>query len=246
MKQFLLGAIAAVAAAALVAAGLALGGMVDVAADSPHSNLVFAALEQARERAVARAAADISVPADIDDSERVRRGAGNYAAMCANCHLGPGQEDSEIRAGLYPVPPDLTRVREPDSGGGAHAASRSRNAAEDFWVIKHGIKASGMAAWGNGGMTDENIWDLVAFIDALPQMGTAEYSAWIAASDGHSHGDTAMDAHEEHGGAHGNDEAAHSDMHAGDGDDEHASVDEHAQPPSAKSHIHPDGARHEH
>ncbi len=225
MKQYILGAIAATATAGIVGAGVVFGGLVDVAADVPHSGVVFNALQQARERAVARAAADIAVPANMDDSERLRRGAGNYAAMCADCHLSPGTPDSEIRAGLYPAPPDLTRERPQDDTGGAHAASPSRNAAEDFWVIKHGIKASGMAAWGRGGMSDENIWDLVAFIDALPQMGLAEYRAWVAASDGHSHGDTHMDAHEEAG---------------------HPHADAHADSPAHEAHSHPDGATHRH
>lgn len=44
-----------------------------------------------------------------------------------------------------------------------------------------------MPAWAKGGMDDEAIWDLVAFINVLPKLSAAEYKARIAASEGHSH-----------------------------------------------------------
>lgn len=209
MKQFFLGVMFALAVAAAAAIGIGLSGRVDVAADTPHHPLVFGTLEAVRDRAIERSARAIVVPSDLADSERVRRGAGNYQAMCVACHLKPGQTDSEIRKGLYPVPPNLS---QPMTGGSAQNGDLPA-AAEQFWVIKHGIKASGMAAWGRGGMTDANIWDLVAFIRAMPQMGPAEYLAWVAASDGHAHGDDHAAPH-----AHGEAEAS-----AG-GDHEHGDV----------------------
>lgn len=184
MKMFLLGVVATVAAGLAVGAGVIYSGAADVAADSPHHPMVREALATARLRAVARNARDIDLPADLNDRERMRRGAGNYAAMCADCHLTPGETDSEIRKGLYPAPPDLTDAPE--------GAAPDR-AAQRFWVIKHGIKSTAMAAWGRGGMSDGDIWDLVAFIDALPAMGAGEYRAWVAASEGHTHGGRAAD-----------------------------------------------------
>ncbi|NNC24871.1 cytochrome c, partial [Salinisphaera sp. USBA-960] len=53
-------------------------------------------LEYARERSIAVRAQALTVPANLDDAERVRRGAGNYAAMCAGCHLSPGAGPSEL------------------------------------------------------------------------------------------------------------------------------------------------------
>ncbi len=37
---------------------------------------------------------------------------GNYDAMCAQCHLGPGLGDSEIHKGLYPAPPNLSIINK--------------------------------------------------------------------------------------------------------------------------------------
>lgn len=40
--------------------------------------------------------------------------------------------------GLYPSPPNLTRPED----------ERANSAPRQFWIIKHGIKTSGMPAWG--------------------------------------------------------------------------------------------------
>ncbi len=50
--------------------------------------------------------------------------------------------------------------------------------AEEFWVIKHGIKMSGMAAWGKT-HSDQLIWDMVAFLRRLPQLSPAVYAQMV-------------------------------------------------------------------
>jgi cytochrome c553 len=192
MRKIILGAVLALVAGIGLAASVVLGGMLGVAADEPHHPALFSILDLARSRAIARQAAAVQVPAELADGERVRRGAGNYEAMCAGCHLRPGQADSEIRKGLYPVPPNLALAAEAPPGGNPAPAER-------FWVIKHGLKASGMPAWGRGGMSDEDIWNLVAFLETLPAMGPGEYLAWVAASDGHAHGGEAAQTDDGHG-----------------------------------------------
>jgi mono/diheme cytochrome c family protein len=73
--------------------------------------------------------------------------------MCVNCHLSPGREDAEIRPGLYPQPPKLSEQRfDPKAV---------------FWVTKHGLKMSGMPAWGVG-HDDATLWSIVAFVNKLP------------------------------------------------------------------------------
>lgn len=194
MNKMLLGALAAVGLGVVTAGIVVVAGVVDVGADTPHSPLTYQALAFARERSIASRAADIQVPADFADPERVRRGAGNYAAMCANCHLSPEAPDSEIRKGLYPTPPNLSEKP---------ASPSSRDAARDFWIIKHGIKASGMPAWSKGGMEDEAIWDMASFLQKMPLQSASAYEQLVAESDGHSHG--SLEGHD-HG--HGDHEAA--------------------------------------
>lgn len=196
MKQLLAGVFGTLAAGALLLAAVIYGGFADVAADAPHGDLVFRLIETARERAIRRSSRDIAPPADLADLARVRRGAGNYEAMCADCHLTPAVEDSEIRKGLYPVPPDLARPKSAQT----HADGA---AARQFWIIKHGIKASAMPAWSRGGLTDADIWDLVAFLQRLPVLYPADYRELVEKSPGHSHGGTEQ----------GNKPSAHSHAH---------------------------------
>jgi len=180
MKQFLLGALATLGLGAVAVAGLLHVGAIDAAADSPHGPLLHRIIAWARERAILRAAADLIPPPDLSDAERIRRGAGNYDAMCVNCHLSPGAKDTEIRQGLYPAPPNLANPSE--------VADADRADARRFWIIKHGIKASGMPAWSKGGMEDGAIWDLTAFLRVLPRLSPKEYRGQVGASDGHAHG----------------------------------------------------------
>lgn len=177
MNKIVIGALGVIGLTAVAAAGVLQAGLIDVAADTPHHPAVHRLIEWARERAIVRRAADIQPPVDLADPARVRRGAGNYDAMCAGCHLAPGVEDSEIRKGLNPQPPKLA---EPTADSPGRDARR-------FWITKHGIKASGMPAWSKGGMDDAAIWDLIAFIDTLPRLSPQEYRRQVEASPGHAH-----------------------------------------------------------
>lgn len=193
MKKILLGALGVLGLGAATAAGLIHAGLIDVAADTPHAPAVHRLIEWARERSIARRAAGIVPPGDLSDSARIRRGAGNYDAMCAGCHLAPGMKDTEIRKGLYPPPPRLA-----DPAGFVDSA---RMDARRFWIVKHGIKASGMPAWAKAGMEDADIWDLTAFLKILPQLSPPAYRREVAASEGHSHAGMARGGGRASGGA---------------------------------------------
>lgn len=234
---------AALAAGAAGAAAL-WSGVYDVGADAPHTRPVYAVLEYARERSVAVRARELSVPADLDDAERVRRGAGNYAAMCAGCHLSPGAGASELSRGLYPAPPDLSR--------------HEVDAASAFWTVKHGIKASGMPAWG-GSMDDAHLWDLVAFLGRLPSLDAQGYRELVARSDGHSHGG-GEDRHEDadahaHGAADAPEDAARGHGDPAEDAKAQGEVGGHARghgpahppaPAADDKHEHADGRSHQH
>ena len=180
MSKILIGVLGTLGTMAVIAVVVAYGGFIDMAADTPHSPGVYRLIEFTRERSVDRRSQEVTPPADWSDASRVKRGAGNYAAMCAGCHLSPGVTDSEIRRGLYPQPPDLVRIARGPS-------NRDRIAARRFWIIKHGIKASGMPAWSRGGMEDAAIWDLTAFLERLPTLSADQYRDIVEASEGHSH-----------------------------------------------------------
>jgi len=103
LAAWLLLLIAAAVAVALYA------GLYNIAADVPHSQPVYWLFETARQRSVAARARDIVVPNDLDNADRISKGAGQYAEMCSNCHLAPGVKRTEISRGLYPRAPELRR-----------------------------------------------------------------------------------------------------------------------------------------
>ncbi|HET7447617.1 MAG TPA: cytochrome c, partial [Methyloceanibacter sp.] len=117
---------------AVGAASLAIyAGAYDVAADIPHAQPVYWFLQIVRQRSIAARASDIVVPADLADPKRIASGAAQYDEMCSGCHLAPGMKRTEISQGLYPRAPELRR-------------GTNLTPAEEFWVVKHGIKLTGM------------------------------------------------------------------------------------------------------
>ncbi len=183
MKNILFGAIIAIVFCITSVVVYLASGALDFAADVPHSDLAKDLIGWARDQSITRSASDIVPPGDLSDPARVRRGAGNYDAMCANCHLAPGITDSEIRKGLYPVPPSLVKSSIDDLA--------VQQDIRRFWIIKHGIKGSGMPAWSKGGVDDQTIWDMTAFLKVLPGLSSEEYRHTVNASDGHAHGGAA-------------------------------------------------------
>lgn len=160
--------LAAVGALSVSVAAVSLAiyaGLYNVAADIPHTGPVFWLVETVRERSIAVRAADVVVPGDLGDPKRIASGAGQYAEMCSFCHLAPGMKRTEISRGLYPRAPELRR------------GSRS-TPAEDFWVVKHGVKMTGMPAWGVT-HNDEILWDVVAFLRKLPELTPEQYQALV-------------------------------------------------------------------
>ena len=145
-------------------------GVYNVGADAPHWPVVHNTLNQLRERAIASYSRDIKVPADLTDPKRIAIGAGLYQEMCTGCHLGPGLEKTEMSQGLYPPAPELARASD-------------RSAAEQFWIIKHGVKLSAMPAWGKT-HTDEQMWAMVAFVRQLSKMSPEQYEAAVESAPG--------------------------------------------------------------
>ena len=153
----------------LAIVGLAAGavfiysGVYNIGADEPHWPLVFKAIDTLRDRSVAAHSREIQQVPNLQDPKLIAEGAEHYSAMCTGCHLAPGMEDSEIRAGLYPKPPNFSE-------------SSDGTPAEQFWIIKHGVKLTAMAAWGRT-HNDDAIWGLVAFVQQLPGMTPEAYAA---------------------------------------------------------------------
>jgi ketosteroid isomerase-like protein len=120
--------------------------------------------------------------------------------------------DNEMRPGMNPKPPAL-------------AAIPRETPAEQFWIIKHGLKMTAMPAWGTT-HSDEEIWNMVAFLQKLPTMTPEQYQALThdsdaGAKDHHHHDDAgtseehvqpaARDSHGHDADAGSNGEQSHAD-----------------------------------
>jgi mono/diheme cytochrome c family protein len=159
-----------------------------VAATDPHWSLTHAILETARVRSVRAHAAKIKAPENLGDHGRVVAGTSHFAEHCSSCHTAPGVEASELAKGMYPAPPILTN------------SAKQWSAGELFWIIRNGIKMSGMAAWPDH--SDEDIWSIIAFLKKLPNMSEQDYGnlvkATMAAGGHKSHGTPAEDCAPKH------------------------------------------------
>jgi mono/diheme cytochrome c family protein len=169
MKRLAVAFASLLAVAAVCATAIAVTGIYDFGADAPHWAPIEQAIGFARARAVTVRARAVTVPAFTADM--LADGASDYDAMCTSCHLAPGMAENEMRPGLYPAPPRFDRFA-------------ALGAAQQFWIIKHGIKMSGMPAWGRT-HSDAEIWNMVAFLQKLPGLTPAAYKAMTKVSEGH-------------------------------------------------------------
>lgn len=158
-------------------------GLYPMGADVPHNALTYWGLETLRERSIERVASEIDVPDDLNTSSRLLRGGADYNDMCASCHLTPSKKQSDFTLGLYPSPPNLSLSGDEDGHDlhGDELYTQQRH----FWIIKHGIKASGMPAWGPS-HDDQRIWDMVAFLKKLPELSPEQYQILTARGDSSS------------------------------------------------------------
>jgi mono/diheme cytochrome c family protein len=168
MKRILKTVLAAYLVLAVAVAIFVFSGVYDIAAATPHWPITRWVMEQTRNRSIAMHAAGIKVPPGLDDPAKVAMGTAHFAAHCASCHGGPGVARSEAAEGLYPQPPDLAR------------AAGHYTQAELFWIVRNGIKMTGMPGWSDH--SDEEIWATVAFIEKLPGMTETDYGKLVVQS----------------------------------------------------------------
>ena len=123
------------------------------------------------ETALARRVRTWAVPSEyrrlanpvLGNEESVRNGMEHFADHCATCHANDGSGNTDMGKGMFPPAPDMRASETQDLSDG-----------ELFYVIEHGIRFTGMPAWGTGTVEGEDAsWHLVQFIRHLPKL-TAE------------------------------------------------------------------------
>ncbi|MEP0509268.1 MAG: c-type cytochrome [Aurantimonas coralicida] len=152
-------------AAIFAALAISFSGLISIAASSGHFAVTRWFLGWTMENAVETQSVLVRIPKDLDldDPALIQRAAGHFATGCAACHGGPGVPQSPVVEEMTPAPPRLEEALGDWSNE------------ELFWIVKHGIKYSGMPAWPTQARDDE-VWAQVAFLRALPSMDAETYA----------------------------------------------------------------------
>ena len=136
-------------------------GIVPIAASAGHWPITRWFLSFAMHRSVATHSLGVTPP-PLDEPWLVLKGAGHYELGCRPCHGSPELRHPRIPLGMTPFPPYLAPVIAdwaPD---------------ELYYVVKHGVKFTGMPAWP-AVQRDDEVWAMVAFLRALPRLDAAAY-----------------------------------------------------------------------
>jgi mono/diheme cytochrome c family protein len=171
-------------------------GFYNISAMVPHWSITFDILEEARDQSISYHSKGIVAPS-LKDPKMEDAGFHHFQDTCRLCHGAPGIGPSEFAQGLYPSPPDLA----------SSDLHREMNDSKIFWIIKNGLKMTGMPSFGVT-HSDQEIWDIVAFIDRLSTLQPDQYKAIVKEANqrdeqhneseekaGHGHG-----THHQHGG----------------------------------------------
>lgn len=130
----------------------------------------------AAEVTIARTMRHLAIPANArsvrnpvaNSPEVLAEARAHFADHCAGCHANDGSGKTEMGQNLYPKAPDMRA-----------AATQNLSDGELFFIIKNGVRLTGMPAWGGDG-ADQDSWKLVRFIRHLPSMTPAEIESMKA------------------------------------------------------------------
>lgn len=164
--------LAAAACAGAAVAGLAMMAALELwnlAATRGHPRIVYDAIAQVRDTAIAIQARQVAVPKDYAPA-LTAEGARLYQEHCATCHGAPGVAPASLALGMNPLPTPIV------------AAARARPAREVYWLIKYGLRMSGMPAW-DVRLSDAQMWTITAFAEALPDISPAGYKQFLDGLD---------------------------------------------------------------
>jgi cytochrome c553 len=140
---------------------VATSGVIPIKASSGHWAITSWFLNFSKERSVNTQTLWLSAPA-LDAPWMALKGAGHYDIGCFPCHGSPELPQPRIAQAMTPRPPYLPpEIAEWEP-------------AELFYIVKHGIKFTGMPAWPAQHRDDE-VWAMVAFLRRMPNLDAAQY-----------------------------------------------------------------------
>jgi len=162
--RFILGCIVTLVILAVIGIVCVDFGLISFRADQSPSAFETKYAMKAVDASTHRNAADLKNPYQPTD-QNLLEGMRDYRSHCAGCHGQPGAPKSAIASSFYPpVPQFLEEVPDmPDN--------------ENFYIVKHGIRFTGMPAWENVA-SDDQIWKIATFLSKMSQLPPAVDQEW--------------------------------------------------------------------
>lgn len=168
MRNFIIGFVVAVVLLVGGTYAYARLGFVSPRADIPVSSFEENQAMTILDSSIDRRAPQIKNPVASDDAN-LTAGITLYQSHCAGCHGDITHPDSPLSESFYPRAPQFMH----------DAPDMSKN--QNFYLIKHGIRWSGMPAWEHA-MTDQQIWQVVTFLSHIDKLSAPVQEQWKAQS----------------------------------------------------------------
>ena len=163
-KPILIAGVACVALGLGGAFAYVKSGVYNVGASKPHTNFTWWLTNETMIHSVKRHSSSIQAPPQFTAAQ-VAAGFCAYESHCVACHGAAGVARQQWVSGMEPQPPYLLD------------APRRFTRSELFWIVKNGIKMTGMPSWKNE-LSDPEIWNVVAWLDAGTKLPAETYARW--------------------------------------------------------------------
>ncbi|MDQ3665864.1 MAG: c-type cytochrome [Acidobacteriota bacterium] len=145
---------------------IAATGIIPIKASSGHWAVTRWFLQFSKQRSVATHTLGIESPS-LNEPRLVLKGAGAYENNCRACHGSPSLQYPRVAQQMTPQPPYLP------------ATIPTWEAEELFYIVKHGIKFTGMPAWP-ARQRDDEVWAMAAFLQRFPSLKDDEYRRLVS------------------------------------------------------------------
>lgn len=165
MKMFILGLVTMFVVPCAVLLILLDRGYVNLRADATPSRLETRVAMGAVDASAERHGPEGGNPLPANETN-LMAGLKLYEDNCSICHGDPSEHEGKLDVAFYPPVPKFV-----------DDAPTDMTESQDFYIVKHGIRFSGMPAWEKK-LTDEEIWQLSGFLKHLDSLPSSVDQEW--------------------------------------------------------------------
>ena len=151
-------------------------GLMDPRADIPVNSLERRIAMPSLDAAVDRRAPEVQNPVQPTDANLIA-GIKVYQTNCASCHGDIHHPHGMLADALYPRAPQFVE----------DTADMPEN--QNFYIIQHGIRLSGMPAWKQV-LDEQEMWQVTAFLSHMDKLPPQVSDAWKAVAGSSPNGNS--------------------------------------------------------